>query len=576
MKPAVYLETFGCQMNELDSQLVTGSLRALGYTFTSDAEAASVVLYNTCSVRELAEQKVWSRLGELAVRKHAQPDLVVGVIGCMAEREGPALMKRMPVVDLMVGPGELDKLPGLLDNAVRTRASMTVDADSVEADAHAERPKLVSTNQSALQGNTNRRSTTLAAAADTLELLDLSRAVSPDDHTGSAYVRITRGCNKFCTYCVVPFTRGAEVHRPPQHIIDECRKLADAGVIEVTLLGQTVNHYRFEHGAAVTLGGITQPQKGRVYKAAASDSENGHRDAYAGANVTTFADLLHRIHEQVPAIQRLRFVTSYPKSFGDDVLTVIRNSPRICRYLHVPAQSGSDRILGLMNRGYTVGEYLDFIDRARAQLHQPEIGRPLTLAGDIIVGFPTETEDDYAATVALLHRVRYKNCFIFKYSPRPGTTAIDRFADDVPEDVKRRRNNDLLAIQNAISAEVGAEFVGQTLDVFVQGLSKREAKKRREPKPTGIALTIAGRTFDSDEDAQGACSADGCGTHVTVAETDATATGPVQLSARTEGDLIVFFDLPPGRNADDLIGSIVPVKIESSAPLSLHGRVIDR
>ena len=576
MKPAVYLETFGCQMNELDSQLVTGSLRALGYTFTPDADAASVVLYNTCSVRELAEQKVWSRLGELAVRKHQQPDLVVGVLGCMAEREGPALMKRMPVVDLMVGPGELDKLPGLLDNAVRTRASMTVDADRLETEAPAERPKLVSTNQSALQGNTNRRSTTLAAAADTLELLDLSRAVSPDDHTGSAYVRITRGCNKFCTYCVVPFTRGAEVHRPPQHIIDECKKLADAGVIEITLLGQTVNHYRFEHGAAVTLGGVIQPQKGRVYKSAAGEGENGHRDAYTGANVTTFADLLHQIHEQVPAIKRLRFVTSYPKSFGDDVLSVIRNSPRICRYLHVPAQSGSDRILGLMNRGYTVGEYLDFIDRARAFLHQPEIGRPLTLAGDIIVGFPTETEDDYAATVALLRRVRYKNCFIFKYSPRPGTTAIDRFDDDVPADIKRRRNNDLLAIQNAISAEVGAEFVGQTLDVFVQGLSKRETKKRRDPKPSGIVLTVGGRSLEDNDDSQGACSSDGCGTHVTITDTETVTSGPIQLSARTEGDLIVFFDLPPGRNADDLIGSIVPVKIDSSAPLSLHGRVVDR
>jgi tRNA-2-methylthio-N6-dimethylallyladenosine synthase len=230
---------------------------------------------------------------------------------------------------------------------------------------------------------------------------------------------------------VVPFTRGAEVHRPPDHIVDECKRLADAGVIEVTLLGQTVNHYRFEHSAAVTIGGVVQPQKGRSYA-------GGHRrDPFASGSTTTFADLLARIHDEVPAIQRLRFVTSYPRDFGDDVLEVIRDHPRICRYLHVPAQSGSDRILKLMNRGYTVAEYLEFLDRARAHLHQPEIGRPLTVAGDIIVGFPTESDEDFAATVSLVSRARYKNCFIFKYSPRPGTVAIEKLPDDVPDAVKR-------------------------------------------------------------------------------------------------------------------------------------------
>lgn len=474
MPANVYLETFGCQMNELDSQLVTSALRTLGYRFTADPLQASVILYNTCSVRELAEQKVWSRLGEMALRKKSDPALVVGVLGCMAEREGPALIKRMPVVDVLVGPAELDKLPALIDNARRTNASLAADAPSMLVPT--QQPKrLHSAEQVALAGGTMRRQSTLAAAADELELLDLSRAISPEDHDGSAYVRITRGCNKFCTYCVVPHTRGAEVHRPPQHIVDECKKLADAGVIEVTLLGQTVNHYRFEHGAAVTIGGITQPQKGRIYKR----SDDG-RDAYAGDNVTTFADLLHMIHEQVPAIRRLRFVTSYPKSFGDDVLTVIRQSPRICRYLHVPAQSGSDRMLQMMNRGYTVAEYLEFLDRARQYLDQPEIGRPLTLAGDIIVGFPTETEEDHQATAELLRKARYKNCFIFKYSPRPGTVAIDRFADDIADEIKRRRNNDLLALQTQISDEVSRSYVGQSLDVFVTGLSRREEKKSRK------------------------------------------------------------------------------------------------
>ena len=600
----IYLETFGCQMNELDSELVIGQLRSLGYAFTTDRLGADVVLYNTCSVRELAEQKVWSRLGEDKLRKVDRPELVVGVLGCMAERDGVDLIKRMPVVDILVGPGELDKLPGLLDNAVRTRQSLAGRSAAIAHHAEAEDDpptdldlqervrKLVSAGQVALQGNTSRRSATLAAAQDSLELLDLSRSVSAVDHQGSAYVRITRGCNKFCTYCVVPFTRGAEVHRPPEHIIDECKKLADSGVIEVTLLGQTVNHYRFEHGAAVTLGGVLQPQKGRSYA-------GGHsRDPFAGENVTTFADLLARIHDEVPGIQRLRFVTSYPRDFGDDVLEVIRDHPRICRYLHVPAQSGSNRILQMMNRGYTVEEYLEFLDRARAYLHQPEIGRPLTLAGDIIVGFPTERDEDYQATVRLLEKARYKNCFIFKYSPRPGTTAFDKIPDDVPEDVKRRRNNDLLAVQQRISASVGAEFVGQTLGVFVQGVSKHQSKragKAAAPASTGtgvppvrgaVSLTIGGKTSatpgascsdhdhhhdDQHNDHQGACSTHA--SHVTNDRQDAPrASGqPTQMSARTEGDLIVFFDCPSGRTPDDLIGTIVPVKIDSSETLSLHG-----
>ncbi|MCW5756240.1 MAG: MiaB/RimO family radical SAM methylthiotransferase [Phycisphaeraceae bacterium] len=548
--PSVYLETFGCQMNELDSELVAGRLAQLGYTLTRDADAADVVLYNTCSVREQAEQKVWSRLGELRHEKARRPGMVVGVLGCMAERDGADLMKRMPVVDLMCGPGELDKLPDLLDNAVRTRGSLLAGE---------------SASLSALQGNASRRSATLAAAGDDLELLDLSRAFSPIDGDGasrrSAYVRITRGCNKFCTYCVVPFTRGAEVHRPPGHIIEECQRLADAGVVEITLLGQTVNHYRFEHGAAVTVGGMVQPQKGRTYKGA------HHRDAFAGERVTTFADLLHAIHEKVPALQRLRFVTSYPRDFGDDVLEVMRDSPRICRYLHVPAQSGSDAVLARMNRGYTVGEYLEFLDRARQFLHQPEIGRPLMLSGDIIVGFPGESDEDYRGTVALLEKARYKNCFIFKYSPRPGTVAYDRIPDDVPEAVKRERNNHLLSVQAAIGHAIGQEQVGQTYPVLVEGLSQKQLKARglsaADRKPRTIGVTIGGAAV------------------ATLPGVEARDTGhtpdpgPVQVTGRTDGDLIVHFDATSDAHARSLIGRIVPVRVESAGGLSLTGRLLD-
>ena len=556
-RPTVHLETFGCQMNELDSELVQGQLTALGYTFVDSPKDASIVLYNTCSVRDLAEQKVRSRLGEMAIRKRKQPGMVVGVLGCMAEREGIALLHRVPVVDIMCGPGELDKLPALIDNAYRTRTSLVADLSDESDPDRAERDRIqVVANQSAkavaLQGNNSRRSGTLTAAGDSLELLDLSRSISPIDQQGSAYVRITRGCNKFCTYCVVPNTRGAEIHRPPDHIVEECKRLADAGVLEVTLLGQTVNHYRFEHGSAITIDGVTQPQKGRSY-------QGGHRrDPFSGERVTTFADLLKRIHDEVLGIQRLRFLTSYPRDFGDDVLEVIRDSPRICRYLHVPAQSGSNTQLARMNRGYTVEEYLDFIDRARAILHQPEIGRPLMIAGDYIVGFSGETEEDFEATKALLRRARCKNNFIFKYSPRPGSSAFDKLPDDVPDDVKLRRNHELLAIQHEISDAVAQEQVGGVFDVFIEGVSKRDRNRAPAASSTpngAINITIGGRT-------QGAS--------IAIEEPDSSAS-PIQLAGRTDGDLIVFVDCPPDSAPDDLIGTIRSVRIERGNGLSLFG-----
>jgi tRNA-2-methylthio-N6-dimethylallyladenosine synthase len=481
-----------------------------------------VVLFNTCSVREQAENKVYSRLGEL---KGKRPGLIVGVLGCMAERDGEGLVRRMPQVDLMCGPGELDKVPQLIDNAVKTAAP-----------------------QVALQGNSSRRTGTLAAAEDQLELLDLSRSFDPDQHHGSAYVRITRGCNKFCTYCVVPFTRGAEVHRPPDHIVDECRRLADAGVIEVTLLGQTVNHYRYDHGAAVYVGGVEQPQKG---PGLAAFKQPDHQ-LNVGRRVTTFADLLRRIHDEAPAIRRLRFVTSYPRDFGDDILRVMADSPRICNYLHVPAQSGSDRMLKAMNREYTAGEYLEFIDRVYD--HMPEA----MLASDFIVGFPGETEADFEQTVELVRRCRFKNSFIFKYSPRPGTVAIDRFVDDVPEADKRRRNNHLLAVQHEISREIHEAQVGRTVDVLVEGASRYTRKGRPATASGGVELRIAGRGTEAAANPSGM--------------TETATPEMMQLSGRTDGDLITMFDAPADR-VDALVGRIVPVTITHAKPLTLFGRL---
>jgi tRNA-2-methylthio-N6-dimethylallyladenosine synthase len=362
--------------------------------------------------------------------------------------------------------------------------------------------------QVALMGSSVRRSSTLAAAEDHLELLDLSRSISPGDDVAQAYVRITRGCNKFCTYCVVPYTRGPEVHRPPQNIIDEVKKLADAGTREVTLLGQTVNHYAYAHG------------DGRV---------------------TPFAKLLYQIHEAVPHLPRLRFVTSFPRDFTDEALAAMRDCERICRYLHVPAQSGSDRILKLMNRGYTSGQYLNFIDRARSMM------RDISIASDFIVGFPTETDDDFAATVAMVKRCRFKNSFIFKYSPRPGTTAIERFADDVAEDVKRRRNNELLAVQQDVCAQNNREMIGKTVEVIVEGESKLVSRQVSAVSRVELGWERRrGQLADHDDRSK-----------------------RTQLVGRTRGDQVVCFD-----GAVTLKGQILSVEITDARNLTLFGSLL--
>ncbi|MDE0888021.1 MAG: MiaB/RimO family radical SAM methylthiotransferase [Phycisphaerales bacterium] len=530
----MYLETFGCQMNELDSELVRGHLESLGYSFTTETDDADVLLFNTCSVREHAESKAYSRVGIVGKRKKAGEKLILGVLGCMAERDGVDMLRRYPQIDLLCGPGELDKLPMLIDNVVRTAALEHPMAADIE-------------DRVALAGNTSRRSAALSASADDLETLDLARAFDPDRATSgvrSAYVRITRGCNKFCTYCVVPYTRGAEVHRPPDSIVEECRRLAASGVIEVTLLGQTVNHYRYTHGMAVTLDGREQPQIGPGLSAFRNETVDD-------PNLTTFAKLLARIHDEVPELSRIRFLTSYPKDFGHDVLEVMASRPRICRYLHVPVQSGSNRILKLMNRGYTVEEYLEFTDRVL------EVLPDATIAGDIIVGFPTETDEDFELTKDLLRRVPYKNNFIFKYSPRPGTTAINRFEDDVPLDVKKLRNNQLLALQAEIGAAVHAEWVGREVDVLVERITNRSPISDAAPSAADPRISL------------GAALAPAKGPR------DHPSSLAVQISGRTPGDLITVLNVPTRDRAEQLLGTIVRVRIEGSGPLILHGRMVD-
>jgi tRNA-2-methylthio-N6-dimethylallyladenosine synthase len=539
-------------MNELDSELIRGHLRALGYQFIEDYSTADVVLYNTCSVREQAENKAYSRLGLIGKRKKAGEQVILGVLGCMAERDGADMLRRFPQVDLLCGPGELDRLPALIDNVRRTEG----------ASRH---------ERIALAGNKSRRSATLAAADDNLELLDLSRAFDPSapgSDRRSAYVRITRGCNKFCTYCVVPNTRGAEVHRPPDSIVDECKRLVDAGVLEITLLGQTVNHYRYTHGLAVDAEGRELPQVGPGL--AAFRAEISARD-----NVTSFARLLERLHNEIPALARIRFVTSYPRDFGDDILDVMAACPRICRYIHVPAQSGSNRILKAMNRGYTREEYLEFVGRIQDRL--PDC----TIAGDFIVGFPGETDADFEETVSLVRAVPFKNNYIFKYSPRPGTVAITRFEDDVPTEVKKLRNNRLLDVQAEVSAKAHAMWLGKHVEVLVEELRDHGAAPGAggdavEDSSHGAGEVDAhsrpAKTRRIHGDSSELTHPQSKGIELRWNRPRAATRHGRQAIGRSGGDLIVAINL----DDDDQHtgpGSLVTVKIASTAALVLNGRL---
>jgi tRNA-2-methylthio-N6-dimethylallyladenosine synthase len=469
----VYLETMGCQMNVLDSELVLGQLRRLGYETSSDMASADVVLFNTCSVRDHAEQKVLSKLGGLRRPKEINPDLIVGVIGCMAERDPDGVFGKMPHVDLVCGPGELNKVPALIQE-VRAGRSRAI----------------------ALSQSLSRKSTPLARSLeyDSVEALDLSR--DPVDNPLQAYIRVQRGCDKFCTFCVVPFTRGPERSRPPGQIVDEAKLLAERGAKEVTLLGQTVNSYVHQEG-------------GRAVR---------------------FAELLARV-AAVDGIERVRFVTSYAGDFTDDILEIMRSEPKVCEYLHLPAQSGSDAVLRRMRRQYTVGQYTDLIDRARDRVPVIEF------ASDFIVGFCGETEAEHHASMDLIERCRFKNIFVFKYSPRPGTVADKRSADDVEEQTKRRRNLELLALQERIAAEANRRIIGSTLEVLVEGYSKAALKAQETEQNRGEE--VGWRRSD-------------------------------QLVGRTRADQIVVF---PGR--PELIGRFAEARINGATALTLHGSLVE-
>jgi len=510
----LYIETVGCQMNVLDSEMVVASLRQRGYQVTPWAHEADAILFNTCSVREQAENKTYSALGRMRSLKERHPDKIIGVMGCMAQKDQELIFKRAPYVDLVVGPGQLQAVPDLIEKVRR-----------------------VGGKHSALSLRRNQgKNDQIRRSHETFDpLRDPTMRPTPFQ----AYLRIQIGCDKFCTYCVVPNTRGPEQGRPPQQIVEEAKILADQGCKEITLLGQTVNSYSFQDES----------------------------------KTTNLAELLHRLHP-IEGIQRIKFVTNYPKDMTSQLLQTVRDLPKVSPYLHVPLQSGSDAVLKRMKRGYTVGDYRDMMARIAQYLPQA------TVSSDFIVGFCGETEDEFQQTVELIQECRFKNSFIFKYSERAGTKAHRLMPDDIPYPVKQRRNNELLAIQNRISQELNEPLVGQTVEVLVEGPSKRAEQNpvfatgsESGPSPSaksgnGTTGSRADSTNGFVNDIRGAHSS-GSATKPSSAESADLSNEPVQLVGRTLDDRIVVF---PGNRR--LVGELVQVAVYEVSPFTLLGSIV--
>jgi tRNA-2-methylthio-N6-dimethylallyladenosine synthase len=436
--PKLHLITYGCQMNEYDSERVAGLLKTDQYELCDKPEDADVILLNTCSIREKAEDKVFSQLGALKGLKKARPDLIIGVMGCMAQLQQGRIQERAPYVDLVFGSPAIARV-GQLVGRVRRGERQVLD-----------------TGEGAL--------VKITAKPDAARRL-------------KAFVTVMEGCEKHCTFCVVPVTRGRERSHDPDAIVEEIRGLAASGCREVTLLGQTVNAY----------GRDLDPP-------------------------TDLASLLERV-DGVEGIERIRFTTSNPYNLTTRLIRAIRDVPRVVEYLHLPVQSGSDRILARMHRGYTVARYLELIDEIKGTV--PDIA----LSTDIIVGFPGETDADFAETVALVERVAYDNAFVFRYSRRPGTPAAD-MSDQVPDAVKAERNAALLEVSNRVAARQSRRLAGRVLPVLVDGVSRKDAR---------------------------------------------------QASGRTRCNRVVNFDAR-GRG---LLGTVVPVQITEVLPHSLRGALAE-
>jgi tRNA-2-methylthio-N6-dimethylallyladenosine synthase len=404
--PSVYIKTYGCQMNERDSEAVAAQLVAKGYTLAHGEGEADVILLNTCSVRDYAEQKAFGKMENLAVEvRRSRPGVVLGFMGCMAQSRGKELIDRLPDVDLVLGTQKFHRAAEYLDEILAGRRDKVVDVAEEQG----------------------------SEATIREHVLNGSGAKSV-----TAFVSIMQGCNQYCTFCIVPYTRGAERSRSVADIVSECRELVARGVREITLLGQIVTSY-------------------------------GRREIGNREGKSAFVQLIEAVHE-IEGLHRIRFTSPHPRGYGDDLVEAYGRLPKLVESAHLPVQSGSDRILKLMHRGYTRDRYLGIISKLR--LVKPEMG----VSTDFIVGFPGETEEDFRETLSLAREVGYDQAFIFKYSPRRDTPAAT-MAEQVPEEVREERHQRLLTLVNEVAAEKYSRFVGRRVEILVEGPSKKNAAR---------------------------------------------------------------------------------------------------
>jgi tRNA-2-methylthio-N6-dimethylallyladenosine synthase len=409
MGKKIFLQTFGCQMNVYDSEKLKSILLPLGYSLTEDVKKADVIVLNTCSVREKAERRALGRLSDLSRYKSANPQLTLVVAGCMAQRMGEELIKKIPHLDLILGPDQIFQLPKYLQN-------------------HVGKPMVVVSR----------------SREDFPCEIFKQEEVPQRKYKYTAFVAISRGCDNFCSYCVVPYVRGPERHRPIAQIIKEIQLLAESGCKEMSLIGQNVNSYKY----------------------------NGH----------DFADLLRMVNDETK-IEWIRFMTSHPKDLSEKLIDQMAFLPKVCEHLHLPLQSGSDRILQMMNRAYTSKDYFKLVEQTKARIEN------LSLTTDMIVGFPTETEEDFKQTLKMVEKVKFDSAFMFRYSVREKTKAAS-FPDDIPEEVKLERLHTLIDLQKQISKRKNQRMIGKTLKVLVDETSRRDKDKLKGKTRTNKTVII--------------------------------------------------------------------------------------
>ena len=446
--PKFFIKTYGCQMNERDSEQVAHSIIARGYERADSEQEADVVLLNTCSVRDMADQKALGKMGMLGRISNERPHVVFGFLGCMAQARGASLLKNLPHVDLIVGTQKFHRVADYVGDALERKLTRAMDDPRFSIIDVDEEPGSQSTIR--------------------------HQQLAPKQAT--AFVSIMQGCNMHCTFCIVPQTRGAERSRPIEQIVAEVRELVSRGVKEVTLLGQIVNLY-------------------------------GRHEFPKIGNKSPFVQLLDAVHE-IEGLQRLRFTSPHPIGFREDLIDAYRRLPKLVDHLHLPVQSGSNRILKAMHRTYTAEKYADLVRQVR------DARKGIGITTDIIVGFPGETDDDYQQTRALVEEIKFDNAFVFRYSPRRDTPAAG-MADQIDERIKERRNQHLLEIVNESARHINERLVGQTLEVLCEGPSK---------------------------------------------------TNPSRLMGRTRTNKIVLFEGP-----EEFVGVLVDVRIERATGFSLYG-----